>query len=124
MHNVFVHKCPDCDLKFSTKREKMNHHKASHGSSKCGECFEEFKSSYFLLRHMLKMHNNGHFKCDTCGKEFTLRKKFNKHMSNHKMHHMCDTCGFKSKSKAHMEQHMTKHTGEKPFKVIRFFYYY
>ena len=67
---------------------------------------------------MYKMHNNGHFKCDTCGKEFTSRKKFNDHMSNHKMHHMCDTCGFKSKSKAHMEQHMTKHTGEKPFKVF------
>ncbi|XP_016295530.1 gastrula zinc finger protein XlCGF8.2DB-like, partial [Sinocyclocheilus anshuiensis] len=59
----------------------------------------------------------GSFTCTQCGKSFSEKSKFNRHMTVHtgEKPYTCTQCGKGFSQKTNRNRHMTVHTGEKPY---------
>lgn len=72
--------------------------------------------------NLSEMHFNFHsgkepFKCETCGKYFKYKSKFNVHLRVHtgEKPYSCDTCGKRFCQISGLNAHMSIHTGDKPY---------
>ncbi|XP_026230595.1 zinc finger protein OZF-like isoform X2 [Anabas testudineus] len=57
------------------------------------------------------------FKCDTCGKAFQYKSKFQRHLRIHtgEKPFVCSTCGKRFRQTSQLKVHLRIHTGEKPY---------
>ena len=113
-----VYLCEECDKRYHDRSDLIKH-KASHaGSVQCDLCEKSVKSTFYLKRHMRKMHSitkgEESFVCDVCPSSFKLKEYLTRHVK--KVHceysYLCAMCEKKFKTKYHLTQHELQHTGE------------
>ncbi|KAL4239528.1 hypothetical protein ACF0H5_000342 [Mactra antiquata] len=88
--------------------------KLAKNSLQCKTCSRNFRSYKTLNAHS-RLHMAKSYKCAVCGKIFTLKKSYQRHISSHKLHHLDKLfeCGICDKSfadlnawKRHREIHL------------------
>ena len=97
-HEEHQHKCPDCNIDFTNKRNLMRHNKEIHFNDKlhldyiedmnevkvikCEQCDESFKRKSNLKRHVDSQHGSGSssFACQFCDKSFTRKDTMSRHV--------------------------------------------
>lgn len=113
------YECDHCDLIFATYNNLKTHLGKDHGVKmfKCLECPEKFATQYWMQRHMLLVHGEGH-KCSYCDKAF-IKYSF---MVNHvrRLHLKeknikCKICAESFFDRQRLKMHMVKHVGERNF---------
>ncbi|XP_077570804.1 uncharacterized protein LOC144195213 [Stigmatopora nigra] len=96
-----------------------------------GDCDGEDKSTKdgptkgALKKKTSQKHKKGptlkeHFRCSVCGKGFTCKSHWMRHIRTHtgEKSFCCSVCGKTFSRKEHVELHMRTHTGEKPFRCM------
>ena len=119
IHQVSRYSCDDCGSNFSSNWNLLRHKKLATNEDgnhkfKCKECSKVLCSHNMLKRHMNEEHVN--FTCDTCGKNFSLKRNYTRHMKVHddkpKEMFTCDTCGIKFSVKYNYTTHIKIHDDE------------
>ena len=71
-HSV-MHTCYVCDKQFKTKSALTRHVKIHvEGKFVCDKCGKKFKSSWNRKYHEKQVHSSVRFACDTCGKSYKI----------------------------------------------------
>ena len=80
-------KCEICEKIFQTEQKKTRHIRSVHGKVKnlkyiCNVCDKKFERENQLNLHITNYHLKGpiNFKCDFCGKYFTISRDLKKHI--------------------------------------------
>ncbi|XP_074521967.1 uncharacterized protein LOC141787458 [Halichoeres trimaculatus] len=83
----------------------------------CSECGKSFTYRGSFSKHMLVHTTENPFKCCECGKEFSHKRHLTSHMLVHTKEKPfeCSECGKGFSCKQHLTSHMLVHTKEKPF---------
>ena len=78
----------------------------------CNVCDKQFKKKSLLTKHV-KIHAEGKFVCDTCGKRFksSWNRNFHQKQVHSSVRFPCDTCGKSYKMESSLRTHMTKKHG-------------
>lgn len=82
----------------------------------CWECGEKFSRKSCVADHIEIVHKGlGAFQCNKCGRRYTKRDSYNKHMRLHEgeVFNICEICGKNSMSKSDLAKHIRRHLGEK-----------
>ena len=101
-----MYKCSECDQVFPTQKTANNHYLSHHVQLMCKHCKKSFKNSNTLRSHehvCLKKNTDKNLseqkqdnkaaginkkfskECDHCGKPFSSKSGFNKHIKQHRM---------------------------------------
>ncbi|XP_041472505.1 zinc finger protein 11-like [Lytechinus variegatus] len=117
--------CIKCKKKFACVTMKYTHTKncrAYHDKScerlKCGE---KFRLKQNLNKRTQELHRVAKlFQCNHCSKEFSDKKKYDRHMSSHVERdlpktYLCQYCGKKFRLKGNLVEHINTHTRESSF---------
>ncbi|XP_077416789.1 uncharacterized protein LOC144048545 isoform X2 [Vanacampus margaritifer] len=89
------------------------------GDDKQSKCSQKGTPKKKPLRKRSKLPTHKeHFSCSVCGKNFTCKSHWMRHMKTHsgEKSFCCSVCGKTFSRKEHMQLHMRTHTGEKPFR--------
>ncbi|XP_059367767.1 gastrula zinc finger protein XlCGF49.1-like isoform X2 [Carassius carassius] len=83
----------------------------------CFQCGKTFSHKGKFNRHMTVHSGKKPFKCNECGKSFSQKGNLNKHMRIHDREKpfICKQCGRRFKKKGTLDYHILVHTGKKPF---------
>merc|ERR1712117_833355 len=89
-------------------------------SAQCPHCGKISSNKTTLSQHIASMHSEADtHTCNICGKTFNARKKWNRHMQNHKpdneKKYQCEICKKGFNVKIIYEGHMNSHNNLKPF---------
>uniref|UniRef100_A0A8C2BUJ6 C2H2-type domain-containing protein n=1 Tax=Cyprinus carpio TaxID=7962 RepID=A0A8C2BUJ6_CYPCA len=92
--------------------EKTHHFKKEDGNVVISQTEQNFTQ-----KQAGKTGAKGSFTCTQCGKSFSEKSKFNRHMTVHtgEKLYTCTECGKGFSQKSNCNRHMTVHTGEKPY---------
>ena len=107
-------KCKETETKFKMKNNKSGGGRFKNGRPKksfknkgfpCEYCIDSFKTSNFLMRHILSEHDKP-IRCDKCDVTFSEILPFKTH--NKKIHsiHICNICGISKFKKIQLDYHM------------------
>lgn len=117
--------CPfnGCTRVFS-RPSHLEKHKRIHTNErphKCESCDMAFKTKWTLTKHMRTHTGEKPFKCEVpdCGKEFTQRGSYCRHMRSHSDDaptFTCEKCNKKFKQRSNYTLHLRSHGEGKPFK--------
>ena len=81
-HSV-MHTCYVCDKQFKKKSSLTRHVKIHvEGKFVCEKCGKKFKSSWNRNYHLKQVHSEVRFPCDTCGKSYKMESSLRSHMKN------------------------------------------
>ena len=83
------YQCPKCPQHYPNMVDFNKHFKGSHDPLQCKVCKENFSTPSALHRHCY-WHNNLHYACSKCGKQFPFLSDRDNHEISHrkvKMHH-------------------------------------
>ena len=93
--------CSECGYMASTKKAFTDHqriHSDDPGpKARCSICEKEMLASSFKI-HMLRMHGEAKYPCETCGQRFTVRSELMRHLNTTHSSlrpYDCDLCGEK-----------------------------
>ena len=118
------HKCPECQLEFSTAFQ-LNKHVKGHNDNNCQKCEAKFAKRRFLVNHLKTVHYistaEKYYNCKFCPRKFVKKPSLWSHYSEHTVgtQVVCLKCGEILEDsdllKKHIEEHKTKarHTCEK-----------
>ncbi|XP_046811743.1 uncharacterized protein LOC111679022 isoform X3 [Lucilia cuprina] len=126
VHEIAYSRCSHCyrcykndsDLR-AHLLEEFRHLQWPHKCVQCKECFRDINEFEFhkSLPHYLEV-----FRCEQCGKRYTQRNKFNKHVSIHQIKqssepgkYVCSVCGKEFKLSSELRNHLVYH-GERKHK--------
>ncbi|KAI8123768.1 Zinc finger protein 358 [Lucilia cuprina] len=126
VHEIAYSRCSHCyrcykndsDLR-AHLLEEFRHLQWPHKCVQCKECFRDINEFEFhkSLPHYLEV-----FRCEQCGKRYTQRNKFNKHVSIHQIKqssepgkYVCNVCGKEFKLSSELRNHLVYH-GERKHK--------
>ena len=108
-------KCPTCDHRARSEKERNQHHKTVHGELKCAVCEDTFDTPSGLHRHKYK-HTNLNFICETCGDKFSFSSQLKDHRIKHltSKGHTCfaKNCGKSFKNNSSLVRHLQTHSGK------------
>lgn len=145
-----VFKCDECGKECKSKPALKAHHKNNHNNEqiKCEQCDKVYRHRSAYTTHLKTKHSDApraRNVCDFCGKEYSDRLSFKRHLLTHsdnytklqceecdktfhsyyglfvhrKVHknlkHICDICGKSFIYVHYLSIHMRTHTGDKPF---------
>lgn len=140
--NIRTYECTQCNKKFFTGAALRGHRNVhtDEKSYQCPHCPMNYKYMTSLTRHLPKhdktltlmkhpkyiidRYTRKEFKCDQCGKTFTLLEYLNYHLFNkHRLladnftpSHQCQVCQKAFSMPSHLKLHMYAHSEEKSFK--------
>ena len=78
-HSV-MHTCYVCDKQFKKKSSLTRHVKIHvEGKFVCEKCGKKFKSSWNRNYHLKQVHSEVRFPCDTCGKSYKMESSLRAH---------------------------------------------
>lgn len=107
------HKCPDCDLVFACIDLLRSNKKSVHGDVlKCRKCSYTTKKRSAIIAHR-KTHSHP-FTCESCGKNFAVKRGKRLHEMQHKHYHYeaksgktfkCDDCNTSYSSRSYLTIH-------------------
>ena len=108
-------KCPSCDHRARSEKERNQHHKTAHGVLKCAICEDTFDTPSGLHRHKYK-HSDLNFTCETCGDKFP----FSSQLKDHRIKHLtgkgftcfAKDCGKSFKNNSSLVRHLQTHSGK------------
>ena len=108
-------KCPSCDHRARSEKERNQHHKTAHGILKCAVCEDTFDTPSRLHRHKYK-HSDLNFICETCGDKFP----FSSQLKDHRIKHLTGRgftcfskdCGKSFKNNSSLVCHLQTHSGK------------
>ena len=133
-------KCPKCDVRYSTRQEKLEHMKlTNHNCSRCGFCNENFddinkltghkphckgrkkgevcpicgKETNRMKRHMDACHKDDPKTCEHCGEIYGNEHKLKEHFyqaHSKNANKTCETCGKIVSSKSYRSHMINNHT--------------
>ena len=118
------HKCPQCDLEFSTAFQ-LNKHIKGHNDNNCQKCDAKFAKRRFLVNHLKTVHYistaEKYYNCKFCPRKFVKKPSLWAHYSEHTVASqvVCLKCGEiledSDQLKKHVEEHRSKarHTCQK-----------
>lgn len=83
----------------------------------CSVCGKTFTCKSHWMRHVKTHTGEKSFCCSVCGKTFSRKEHVELHMRTHtgEKPFRCSVCGATFSVKQSMKKHMRRHTGEKPF---------
>ncbi|KAK7872010.1 hypothetical protein R5R35_004523 [Gryllus longicercus] len=128
-----AHVCEYCGESFSLVAMLVKHRKQKHPDEKpfvcslCNTCSHTLyearlhRNTHSLSKEMkteeTKVEKSSTFICEACGNIFTEKRKFMRHMREHKANHSykCQVCGKQFIDNQRLTVHMRLHTGEKPY---------
>ncbi|XP_072943149.1 uncharacterized protein [Epargyreus clarus] len=123
-HVTGYFKCEQCSKVYTTQRQLRCHqnlvHKQAYMASKCGYCYERFKSYHRKIEHLIKVHNVKPltFVCNACDRNFNSQSALRIHRKrDHLMErkYACTECDMKFFARDMLDAHMLKHTGVRNF---------
>ena len=118
------HKCPQCQLEFSTAFQ-LNKHIKGHNDNNCQKCDAKFAKRRFLVNHLKTVHYistaEKYYNCKFCPRKFVKKPSLWAHYSEHTVASqvVCLKCGEILEDsdllKKHVEEHRSKarHTCQK-----------
>ena len=125
MHYLKLHYyCEECDSKFESRNETLEHQKVHHGKTfQCEVCFKLFFCGGYLNSHMVVHDGKADkedkikYHCDIC--EFTTKHRQSLEDHNIAIHLQkkdlsCFQCDFKTGIKANLNKHVRKRHQEQP----------
>ncbi|XP_067000895.2 zinc finger protein 665 isoform X2 [Anabrus simplex] len=134
MENSHNHLCEYCGESFSLTSALGRHRKEEHPDEKpyiCSLCKEGSHTLYEARAHRKthieqdskekleedKLEKPFVFVCEACGHIFTEKRKFLRHLKQHKVGKpfQCKVCGKEFTDNPRLTVHMRQHTGEKPY---------
>ena len=107
-------KCKEVETKMKKKNNKSNGRRFKNGRPKkslknkgfpCEYCIDSFKTSNFLMRHILSEHDKP-IKCDKCDVTFSEIIPFKNHIKKIHSIHICNICGISKSKKTQLDYHM------------------
>lgn len=110
-----IHKCFDCDKIFNKACYLTQHNKTFHSGDKpfkCQRCGKRFSIDKIYEEHIKKHAGDKPYKCNQCPKQFNHKTDLRRHMCLHtgQKPFACDTCGKGFIRKDHMLKHCETHT--------------
>ena len=94
-HGGNLHRCVECEYKFTNKDYLEEHRRTAHGCNRycCVECEYELINKNDLQKHGRHTHGRIRYRCVKCGKEETTILDMNKHVNNRRESKItCDSC--------------------------------
>ena len=101
---------------------KLKEHLRSHSQEKmigCPNCGALFSNRVKFLDHVKRQQvtHEDAYKCNNCGKKFSLERLLRDHMRSHINHYKCPHCDMTCPTPSSLRSHMRyKHVTDKPYK--------
>ncbi|CAG9782646.1 unnamed protein product [Diatraea saccharalis] len=114
-----IHKCDQCDAKYSSLA-RLEQHKLKHDGSKppyiCEVCGAHYKHKRACDIHIALHKGISDWKCEECNKLFPSKGALARHNNIHtgKLNYQCDLCGKSFIHTSSFKMHKLSHSGLKP----------
>ena len=100
-HQYQMFTCKLCSRQYPTQTGLSGHMQSAHNTPNvlechlCGETFSNFRRTYDLERHKVKVHKLKEHVCHICGKKFSMKKNLKFHLEAHDgiPQYFCEICG-------------------------------
>ena len=110
--------CNSCDYQATQKVNLTQHKKRIHEKGKdneCEKCDKKYFSKSELKIHTDAIHNGIVFKCNHCGKTFSIKSVYKRHLIIHSsVKHKCTKCAFETHHQERLNSHqVSQHSDTK-----------